>query len=421
MAIVTPSVLPLLGSPSARSSARLGQGDVAHVGDRRLDDAGEADAEQPPVVARPRLLCAQLVVAGQAQHLVQAALVVARVVHRAGRRAVRHVLRAHEVAAGELRRVEPEAAGGDRHRPLQREVELRAAEAAVEAARGPVGEHDAAAHGEVLHAVGAGQAAVHAVERGRLGGAHVGADVVDEVEPQPEQLAVGGERRLDLGQPLGGARRREQVLDAILGPAHRHPEAPRRDGQQHDVHVDAGLHAERAAGVRRGQQAQPGGPDAERRGRDAVQRERALEVRPRRDRVADGVPVGDDAVALDGGRGRARVAVALAHHEVGAREGGVGVAVAEASARRRRWSRAPRGSAARRRPARRRGRRPRAAARTRPRCARARPRPRSGRARARRRAARRRSGRGRPPRRRTGCRRRAPTGRGATARARRRA
>ncbi len=120
------------------------------------------------------------------------------------------------------------------------------------------------------------------------------------------------------------------MLHAVLGPAHRHAEAPRGEGQQHDVDVDAGLHAERAAGVRGRQQPQPRGPDAERGGRDAVEREGALEVRPRGHRAADGVPVGHHAVALDRRRGRARVAEALAHHEVGPGEGGVGVAVREA-------------------------------------------------------------------------------------------
>ncbi len=65
---------PLLG--------RLGQRDVAHVRDRRLDHAGEADTDEPAFRACARLLLAPLVVAGELQDVVQARRVVARVVER---------------------------------------------------------------------------------------------------------------------------------------------------------------------------------------------------------------------------------------------------------------------------------------------------------------------------------------------------
>ena len=237
---------------------------------------------QAPVGARARLRGAELVVAGQLEHALEAREVVARVVDRPRRRPVGHLLGAHEVAARELGGIEAEAPRGDVHRALERAVELRAAEAAIEARRRAIGDDDAAAHGEILDVVGAGQAAVHAIERGRLGRADVRADLVDQVEPQAEQAAVGVERRLDLARALGRHRGRQQVLAAVLRPAHGHAEAARGDRHQHDGVQHGGLGAERAAALGRREQPQLRARDAERGGRDAVQREGPLEVRPRR-------------------------------------------------------------------------------------------------------------------------------------------
>ena len=235
---------------------------------------------------------------------------------------------------------------------------------------------------------------MHAIERGRLGRADVGADVVDQVEPQAEQAAVGGERRLDLGRALGGHRAGEQVLVAILRPAHGHAEAARGDRHQHDRVQDGGLGAERAAALGRRDQAQLGARDAERRSRDAVQRERPLEVGP--GGHATGLPVRDHAVALDrrgrasagAGSARARRARPARRRPRGRRR--------RTRGRWRRWSRAPRAARARPRPARPRRSPPPAAARSRRARARRRPRRGSGRARPRRRRARRRSARRRP-------------------------
>ena len=126
---------------------------------------------------------AQLRVPRQLQRAVEAGLVVARVVDGAGRGAVGHLARAHEVAPGELGRVDAEPPCRDVHRALECAIELRAAEAAVEAGRGTIADDHAAADREILHVVGPGQAAVHAVERGRLRRANVRADIVQEVEP----------------------------------------------------------------------------------------------------------------------------------------------------------------------------------------------------------------------------------------------
>ena len=85
-------------------------------------------------------------------------------------------------------------ARGDVHDPLKREVELRAAIAAIEADRRAVRDHELVVDRDVLHAVAAVGGGVHTVERGRLGRADIGAHVGGVVEMQGLQLAVPGER-----------------------------------------------------------------------------------------------------------------------------------------------------------------------------------------------------------------------------------
>ena len=114
---------------------RLGERDVAHVRDRRLDDAREPDPGQTALVPRTGDAVAELVVPRQLERAVEARLVVPRVVERARRRPVRHPVGGNEVPAGELGRVEPESTRGDRHHALEAEVELRPAEPAVEPRR----------------------------------------------------------------------------------------------------------------------------------------------------------------------------------------------------------------------------------------------------------------------------------------------
>ena len=312
------------GEDAALDVARLGEGrgalggrlrkrDVAHVRDRRLDDAGDAEAEPP---ARG-LLGPPLVVADELERLLETGEVVAGVVDGAARGRVREV--GHEVAPPQLRRIESEASRRDVHRPLEREVQLRPAEPPVETRGTAIGHHDPVARRDVADAVGAGQRAVHPVERRRLRRADVRPDVLERVVAQAEQLAIGRERRLEAGHASRRMGARRQVLEAILGPADRHAEHARDEAQQDDVHVHGRLDPERAARVGRGQQAQLGGGDPEGGGRDAVQREGSLEVRPRRQAVT--APVRDDAVALDGRARPPRELEAAFDDDVRSREG----------------------------------------------------------------------------------------------------
>ena len=314
---------PLLG--------RLGQRDVAHVRDRRLDHAGEADTDEPALRARAGLLLAPLAVAGELQDVVQARRVVPGVVERSRGGAVGELGGGDEIAAGEVGRVDAEAPGRDRHRPLEGEVELGAAEAPVEPAGAAVRHDDAVPGGDVANPVGPGERAVHAVERGRLGCADVGADVLHGVVAEPQQLAVLGERRLHARATCGRACARRQVLDPVFDPANGDAQLHRREPHEHDVGVDRRLDAVAAARVRRGEQPELRAGQAERGSRDAVEREGPLEVRPGRQRPGGGVPVGDDGVTLDRGGAPAWECEALPHDEVGAVEGRVRVAVREAA------------------------------------------------------------------------------------------
>ena len=210
--IATPSALPDLGSDSRALLGRLGERDVAHVRDARLDDAGEADADQPALGARRALALAQLRVAGQLQRGVEAGGVVAGVEHGAGGGAVGHAAAGTRLRRASSAGSSPRRPRGDRHRALEREVQLRPAEAAVEPGRAAVRDHDAAAHRQVLHVIGARQAAVHAVERGRLGRAHVRADVVDQVEAQAQQAPSALNPASTSVSALGRDRGGEQVL-----------------------------------------------------------------------------------------------------------------------------------------------------------------------------------------------------------------
>ena len=103
-----------LGVPRLRQRpgalhGRLRQGDVPHVRDRRLDDAGQSDAHEPPLRSRARRTSTQVVVARELERAVEAGGVVARVVQRPGRRAVGHVGGGDQVPAHEVGGIEPRA------------------------------------------------------------------------------------------------------------------------------------------------------------------------------------------------------------------------------------------------------------------------------------------------------------------------
>src|SRR5206468_1509749 len=171
----------------------------------------------------------------------------------------------------------------------------------------------------------------HWTERAsRLGAADVAADVVEPLEAHPDDGAVPLRRQLAVGDAIRAARRREQVLSAVLDPLHRHARVLRGQRDQRDVGIDARLDAERAADVRRHDEAQlvlgqPEHPRGER-----MHDERPHEVGPDgADTV--GLPARDDPVRLDWCGAVFRKAEALAQHDVGLAERALGIPVHEPS------------------------------------------------------------------------------------------
>ena len=112
------------------------------------------------------------------------ARIIAGIVKRAGGGAVREFSRRDEIAPDDVERIELKLHRDALHQPLQRQVKLRAAEAANEARRHFVGEHDAVDHVDIGDVVGAGDRAVHAVERARHRRAQERAVILELIEPQ---------------------------------------------------------------------------------------------------------------------------------------------------------------------------------------------------------------------------------------------
>ena len=102
--------------------------DVVLAARARADDLGEAreaDPDQPPFLARPLLLLAQLLVADALERLVERRLVVAGVVLEAGRGRVRELVRLDEVLPPQLGRVDAELVRRGLDEPLDEVRGLR--------------------------------------------------------------------------------------------------------------------------------------------------------------------------------------------------------------------------------------------------------------------------------------------------------
>ena len=171
--------------------------------------------------------------------------------------AIRERVAADQVPAAQLGRIEAEPLRGDVHRPLEREVELRAAEAAVEPGGAAVRERDAVPGADVPDAVRAGERPVHAVQRRRLGRAEVRADVLDHVVGEREQLPGRREAGADGRRARGRRRAGREVLGPVLDPPDGDAEVLRGEPHEDDVDVDGRLDPEAAARVGRRDQPQP--------------------------------------------------------------------------------------------------------------------------------------------------------------------
>ncbi len=175
------------------------------------------------------------------------AQIIAGIVERPGGGAVRHFLRRHEIALDDIEMIELELDGDALHQALQRHVELRAAEAADEARRHLVGEHDAVDDIDIGDVVGAGDGAMHAVERPRHRRAQECTVVLKLIEPQRQNATLFGHRRFDFSDAVRAGACGDEMLDAVLDPFHRTAGNTGGDRHQHHVRKHRQLDAEAAA------------------------------------------------------------------------------------------------------------------------------------------------------------------------------
>ena len=113
--------LPLLRAEHGR--------DVAHVGDRRLDHRGKADAVKPAFSSRQVAPASQFGEPAPCGGDIDGGAIVARVEDGARRTAIRKCL--DEIAPDHLQRIEVENHADALHQPLERKIHLRPAEAAI--------------------------------------------------------------------------------------------------------------------------------------------------------------------------------------------------------------------------------------------------------------------------------------------------
>ena len=206
-----------------------------------LEPDGSTPAAMPMPNSRPSRRassrrCLQRLIVREAQQLVERRLVVAGIEHGAGGRLVGKGVARNEVAAAQLGRIDPEPARRDVHDPLEREIELRPAVAAVEPDRRAVGDDQLVLDRDVAHAIAAVRGRMHAIERGGLGRTDIGAHVRDVLEAQRRAARRRcAERGRDRSQPVARRRRCGQMLGAILDPLDGHAGQAADRREQHDV------------------------------------------------------------------------------------------------------------------------------------------------------------------------------------------
>ena len=313
--------------------ARQDVGEIAHVGLRRLDDRGVADAVETAfraglVAALPELFQLAFV-----RRLLERRRIVARVEQRARRGAVGEHAGGHEIPADHLVMVEAELDRDPLHQPLDGVVHLRTAEAPHHPRRALVGQQQPVGDGQVLDVVGARQDSVHAIERPRHRRAQEGAVIVELVEPEAGDGAVVPDRGLDGDDAVGRRRRAGQMFQPVLDPLDRPAGDPGGEPHQDDVGEHLDLHPEPAARIIGRAHAELRAGDAERLRDHGMGRVRPLEV------GLDVVGLGRRVVghrrheALDGRVRVARIGDLELHRPVGLGERRVGVAVDEVAGR----------------------------------------------------------------------------------------
>ena len=213
-----------------------------------LDVGREPDAEQLLALpAQPLLLAPQPLVVGHLEGLIERRLVVARVVDDAGLGREGKLVRADEVPAAELGRVDPELAGGRVHDPLDEVDRLRPAGTAVGIGRGGGGVDRDQLAVDGRDVVAARQHQVRERRDGLGVDLRVGAEIGQDPALQAEDLAVLVDRQVDVVDLTAAVDRREVALAAIFDPLDRLVVQHGRPAGQDVLAVDVQLASEAAA------------------------------------------------------------------------------------------------------------------------------------------------------------------------------
>ena len=219
--------------------------------DAPLLAGGDADADVAAFLARLGLLLAPAVVIDHAERLVEHGLIVAAVVHVAGRHDVGELVLLDQVQPTHLHRVDAELLASRVDQALDHEIADLGAEAAIGPLLALVGEHGGEIDLDAVDLVGAGHLR-HGVAVLADAVLEVGAVVVDHLEPHAQHRAVALQRELGVVEavgPVGVAAR--HVVDAVFQILDRPAGgAGERAGERADL-VAEELAAEAAAGVGR--------------------------------------------------------------------------------------------------------------------------------------------------------------------------
>jgi hypothetical protein len=152
--------------------------DITHVGLARLDTNRVANTVKLALAPRAVAPCRELFQRAFLHGVLDDALVIAGIDQRPRRRTIRKGPRRNEIAADKIERVHFQLGRDSVHHPLDREIELWAAEATHRPGGAFVRDDDVVEDINAADAVGVGGKSVHAIDRRRHRRAQVGAVVV---------------------------------------------------------------------------------------------------------------------------------------------------------------------------------------------------------------------------------------------------
>ncbi len=180
----------------------------------------------------------------------------ARIEHELGRRRIGNGFLGDEIAAPDLVRRHVQLTRGRIDEALDQIRRFRPAGAAIGAHRHGVGANALHVDGDRRRRVEAGDEIGRACGNERPHRREIGAEVCDQRNAQPEELALRIHRKFGAREVIAPLIIRNETLRAIGLPAYRPLELLGRPHHEHLLGIDERLHAEAAADVRRRDDAQ---------------------------------------------------------------------------------------------------------------------------------------------------------------------